>query len=226
VHSDPTFLPFAYCWGSQPAFAAKIIHTGYVVDRGEMAPAGNLRNAPVVCSIGGGKDGAATLQLFLQAWDLLYRARALPADAQGVVFPGQSYAGSDRESLLREYEHLFANPADGLRIGSWQEYRQVLPRGRASVSMCGYNTCYEVLSHGVPALFVPRTGVEQTTRARLHQERGWAQVVANPQQLADALVLQWSSNAARVVPPLDFNGASRTARLLGEDLSRQRQRLE
>jgi predicted glycosyltransferase len=94
----------------------------------------------------------------------------------------------------------------------------------AIVCMGGYNTLTEALSHGLPAVCVPRTAPreEQLLRAAAFERLGLLRMLTpaglTPEKLADtteaALRASRPELRARVRAVLDFDGATRAARRL------------
>ena len=88
-----------------------------------------------------------------------------------------------------------------------------------SISQAGYNTCFDVLRAGVPALLVPFARAnenEPRTRALRLQELGLVRVLDAREQTAERLAseIRGLLNFKFAKPALDLNGAERSAELI------------
>src|SRR4029434_10431767 len=120
--------------------ARKLRYTGLVIPGLQR----QLVRQPRVCvSVGTGWSDIRPIRQFLKAWHRLRETRSLPPDVSAVVFPGSGKAGDDLRQLGEGYAHLFEGAENGVEWGRWESYREEVVRATASVSTCGYNTCYE-----------------------------------------------------------------------------------
>lgn len=165
----------------------------------------------VLATVGGGEDGSAMLEAFIEA--------SIGAPWRAIVV-----AGPQAESTVRQ--HL-----ERLAVEAGVEFRSFVPllgsllgSIDALVSMGGYNSLAEALSTGTPTVCVPRTHPrqEQAIRARTFAALGLIEVV-EPEGLTAGLIRdavgralarsreQIASDAARV---LSFDGAERASQRL------------
>lgn len=167
----------------------------------------------VLATAGGGEDGAALLETFVEA--------SRGADWRGVVVAGSLASRADQERLRRlaasagvPYRSFVRNLCGGFgRLG-------------ALVCMGGYNTLGEALAQATPTVCVPRVHPrrEQLLRARAFAGLGLLRLV-HPAQL-DAASLRREVDAALgdsrariradVAAHLHFDGAARAAQHLTE----------
>ena len=189
--------------------AAKVTFTGYIdqtarIDKGAQKTVRLLETLPkdqplVLCTVGGGQDGAELAAKFI---------RAFPAKGRvGVVVGGPFMPDSALNALREEAAekgcvHVF----DFL-----PEADLLVERAERVVSMAGYNTVCSVLSFGKPALFAPRVQPrrEQWIRAARLAELGVATAI-HPDHLSMQRLRQWieSDSPARPAAPgvIDLDG--------------------
>lgn len=153
VHSDPAITRLEASWPVSPDLAARLRYTGYVAPPAAAPCATGA--GEVLVSAGGGAVGDA---LFATALDA---ARLRPGLRWRLLVGGDTM----RLDRLR----VQAAGAPNIRIDPARpEFRAMLHRARASVSMCGYNTALDLLQAGTPAVLVPFDAgneVEQGLRA-------------------------------------------------------------
>jgi predicted glycosyltransferase len=172
-------------YGLPSGFARRALFTGYLVEPD--APASSRRSgAPtVVCTLGGGEDGAFLARSFLAAVEHL--SDQIP-DLQAVLVAGPLMPVVARDEVRRE----------AARLGvSCREFEPDMPALLASadavVAMAGYNTVCEVLAAGTPTVLVPRVAprTEQSIRARRLADLGLVRTLApaeaTPRRLGGAL---------------------------------------
>ena len=197
--------------------ARKVRFVGYLDQTARLraqggAPEGGLElpDGPLaVCSVGGGQDGAKVAEAFARA--------ELPRDMGGVLLTGPFMPV---EARRRVEEAAASSPR--LRVLDFvEEPLRLLSRADRLVSMGGYNTSCEVLSLGVPALFVPRTAprAEQLVRAERFRDLGLADVLL-PDRLSPAAIGEWLARepATAARRPVDLEGLSRLPLLAREVL--------
>jgi predicted glycosyltransferase len=139
------------------AAGVPVHHTDLVAAPAAARGPADLREPYLLATTGGGVDGFALLDAFVQA--LRLRPLGLPA----LVVTGPMMAAD-------QVDHLRTSAAGlDVRIEQFRpDMDAVLAGARAVVSMAGYNAVAEVLASGKPALLVPRTSPreEQLNRAR------------------------------------------------------------
>ena len=216
VHGDPSVFTLGDYYGDTSKFAEKIRYTGFVarrLERSSSCPAGPPR---IVCSVGGGQDGAWVMDQFLEAWSLLVANGALSDEAEAFLFPGQLMPGGALQQVRDKHAKAFASHRYRISLKPPDQYVRIVADCHASVSMCGYNTCYELLRAGVPSVFVPRAvkGIrEQVIRAEKLRDRGWAWMASSAPEIAEA-IQEAVNHPGGLPPPLDFSGAATTAKNL------------
>jgi len=221
IHSDPNLIRLEESYGDTSGLEAPMSYTGIVVP--EVSSPMPKRGPHVVCSQGGERRWRHPMIPFLQAWESLCRSGRLPRDARGYVFLGFEHPGEDLRRVVDEYRSLFEAEDAGVQLGEWDGYADLASSATCSVSQCGYNTAYELLSWGTPAIFCPRSHDgptegqigEQPLRTAKLAERGWASVAETPEQIAEEIARRFEQPAAPR-PSLDFSGAETTARILVE----------
>ncbi|MGG6297264.1 glycosyltransferase family protein [Leptolyngbya sp. AN02str] len=154
----------------------------------------------VLCSVGGGQDGAALAQSFAQA--------TFPKAMTGVLLTGPFMPPEVRKTLLAQVAH---NPQ--LHIVDYlEEPTLLLEQASRVIAMGGYNTTCEILSFQKPALLVPRITPrqEQWIRAERLQKRGLVDVL-HPDNLSPATLTEWLHQPippGQVRSPVNLNGLS------------------
>ncbi|MCA9218101.1 MAG: hypothetical protein KDB27_33750 [Planctomycetales bacterium] len=156
----------------------------------------------VVCTVGGGEDGALIAQAFA--------ATDFPSDYIGIIVTGPYMP----PSCVREINRLAEGNSRLKVVEFLSEPENLINRADAVVSMCGYNTACEILALRKPALIVPRVQprTEQLIRALRLQERGLI-TMKHPHDFDSATVAKWLRSSPQ--PPtavhryLDLNGMTR-----------------
>jgi predicted glycosyltransferase len=204
VYGDPSMTDFADAYGLDDSLTSRVHYCGYLgrpPQRAEHLPA--LTRPFVLATCGGGADGAALLEAFIDAAGPL--RRELGGTWLAVSGP-----------LLPHDEHLRL-----ARLGEARgvDVRRSVPelRGHVAIADCvvampGYNTVCDLLSFRRPAVLVPRLGPsrEQVLRAQQLEQWGLAQVVLE----ADALQLSAAIRRALAGPapvraPVPLDGTRR-----------------
>ena len=204
VHTDPALAPFGLSFPHADALGPRLVSTGYVVESGPPAGAGE----EVLVSAGGGRVGGRLLATALAA-------RPLSSLGQR---PWRLIGGASAPDWFAALgEEL---PAGVVIERQRDDFQALLAKSLLSVSQAGYNTVVEVLRLGKPMVLVPfetATETEQTIRARQLRDRGLAEVVweseLTPSGLARAID-QAASRPAAARPMVDLGGALRSAGLL------------
>jgi len=214
------FDPVA-AYGLPPAVAERTRFCGYVVNEEQKDMQRNIpwssaalekhRRPVVLATPGGGEDGYALLQAFIEA--------ATGASWRGVAVAGPLMPDSDLSVLKRsaaraEIElHEFAPHLSSL---FWSV--------DALVCAGGYNTLAEAVSKGVPTVCVPRTSPrsEQLIRALAFERLGLLSTI-RPEQLTRETLCRELDAAIKSSRPerlacanaaLEFNGAQQAASCL------------
>ena len=222
VYGDPRVYDFAREYQLPPDVVRKIRHTGYFDQRARVDPDASTNQdflaglaippGPLaVCLVGGGQDGQRLAMAF--AW------ADLPEEMHGVILTGP-YMPSEVRVKLRERSacnhrlHVIDHLIEPTRL---------LPYATRVVSMGGYNSTWEILSYGKPALIVPRLTprTEQWIRAERLRRLGLLDVL-HPDHLSPRAIARWlrSSSELSVSPHqrIDLRGLERMPRLLGDVL--------
>lgn|GEM_PF-3025358 len=223
VHADPSVTPFEASYGDASGLATHLVYTGVIGRRtGPQGPRGP-RGSHVVCSLGGGRKWRIPTVAFVEAWGRLAQANRLPIDTHGYVFCGLEGPEEELLQLLEDYARRSESERFPLSLGAWEDFTEFAATAACSVSMCGYNTAYELLAWRTPAVFSPREHNgpgphplgEQGLRAQILADKGWAAVAPSPEGMADEI--EQRVRAPRSVDlKMDFRGAETTARILLE----------
>lgn len=187
IYGDPRFYDLAEECGFGAEFNAKARFMGYLDQRERTElPARPDGGAPyILCTVGGGRDGARLCRAFVEA--------RLPEGHRGILLTGSQMPAPDRAALRARV----AARGD-------MEFREFDPEplgliaGAARVvTMGGYNTVTEVLSLGRPTLIVPRTEPrrEQAIRAVRLVEHGLAGMLL-PEVLSPEALSAWLAGPA------------------------------
>lgn len=160
-----------------------------------------------LCCVGGGQDGQALANAFVQA--------SLPDDMVAIIVTGPFMP----EDVRRQQEqHAANNPR--LRILRFvDEIAPLLQRADYVVAMGGYNTVCEVLAYEKQALIVPRVKPrrEQLIRATRMHELGLIDML-HPDALSPMAIGAWlteaSSAPAAPRAHIDLNGLAQLPGLL------------
>jgi predicted glycosyltransferase len=203
VYGDPQVCdPVADC-GLSGLIRARVSHTGYLLRPAPAVVPGG--GAPyVLCTVGGGRDGAALLEAFVAA--------PLPAGLRGVVV-----TGSQLDDALRARVESVAAARPDMEVRRFETDLMPLLAGAARVvSMGGYNTVCEILRLAKPALIVPRVRprLEQLVRAERFAALGLIDML-HPDRLSPAALGAWIAGPDRtaVRERLDTDGLDRFAQL-------------
>jgi predicted glycosyltransferase len=223
IYGDPAVYDPVLEYRFGPDVASRVRYTGYLDYRGRprfadaddddlAVPLPEPGRRLMLCTVGGGQDGANLAEAFAQA--------ELPADAAGVILTGPFMPAEVRRRLRR---HAAANPR--LRVLDFvANPDQLLDRADRVVAMGGYNTIYEVLSFEKRALIVPRSKPrhEQQIRAERLSGLGLLDVLA-PDRVSPASLGEWLARDLGPTPPvrscLDMGGTVRLPQLVQEVLA-------
>ncbi len=204
-----------------PTARQKLIPVGYL---GNVHPARSRESVRdeldaedrplVVVAVGGGGDGFALIEAYL---DALRTEMLAPDEVQTVVVTGPLMAKAKRDSLsAAQFKHLTL-------LEFTPDLISYMAAADLVVSMAGYNTVREALALNSRLLLIPRTRprVEQLIRAQRLKRRGLARYVVpdelSPQRLADEI--RTSLSMPRPVVDLDFNGVQTASRIISNLLT-------
>jgi predicted glycosyltransferase len=207
VHTDPALIPFDLTFPFARDLGTRLVNTGYVVETGPPARAGD----EVLVSAGGGRVGSALVAAAIAA-----RPLSRQRDRPWRVIAGGAVDGAGLPSRPT------ALPPGIAVEHQRDDFQSLLAKSLLSVSQAGYNTVVEVLSLGKPMVLVPFETVTETEQ-RLRAERlsalGLAEVVLGgeltPSTLARAIDRVVAQPPERR-PALDLDGAGTSARLVAE----------
>ncbi|HUF68847.1 MAG TPA: glycosyltransferase [Longimicrobiales bacterium] len=219
VYGDPAVFDMREAYGFSPAVRSLMRYTGYLNPR--VANASAVESVEllaeqmlddrrlVLCQVGGGQDGLALAESFLEA--------TLPEDAHGILLTGPFMSPADRLRLRmrarmrRHFEVIDFVP----------EPLSLLARASRVITMGGYNSVVEALAYGKRALIVPRATprCEQLMRAETLASLGVVDVLDQPVN-GEALT-RWLKEGDDVVSAdaaVDLDGLARMNRYLDEVL--------
>jgi len=218
IYGDPAVYDPVQEYTIFDGASSKVHYTGYLDQRPRLGFAGAqadelLGNLPpgrlVVCLVGGGHDGAALAEAFVQA--------ELPPDNTGVIVAGPYMPDQTVRRLRRSTQ---SRP--GLKVLEFvADPAPLINRAERVIAMGGYNTICEVLSFEKHALIVPRANPkpEQWIRAQRMQQLGLIDVL-HPDQLSPRALTAWLARELGPPPPsrsrVDFGGLNRIPDLLAE----------
>ncbi|THH35113.1 glycosyltransferase [Aliishimia ponticola] len=154
VHSDRALVPLDESWPVTPELAAVLRYTGFVVPPLPLLT-GQAGQGEILVSAGGGAVGGALFSAALTA-------------AQGDERTWRILVGGQQsqDRIARLAAHA---PHNVIVEAARPDFREMMQRASASVSMCGYNTAMDLLQTGIPAVITPFDDggeVEQSLRAR------------------------------------------------------------
>jgi len=204
------------------AIAARVKFCGYVVRSLPATAEKSLRQElrlggrPLVAvSCGGGGDGYPLVEAYAEALE-----RSPRPTFESLIFLGPDMAVGLRRNLK---SRLASRSEDVLIFDYRPDLVAFLRMAALSFSMGGYNTMCEVVSHGTPAVIVPRTEprVEQLLRAESFGRRGLVRVLMPERLSSDAILAELSTVTAapkRGAVEVDFAGPTRIARRVRKHL--------
>jgi predicted glycosyltransferase len=205
VHADPRLVQLAASFPEAELIDDLISYTGFVAPAPPVAGP-DTPSGEVVVSAGGGVAGEALLRAALAARPLS-RHRAAPWRLiTGRNLPDAAFAD------------LVATAPAGVTI---ERFRPDLPalftRAALSISQAGYNTAVELLHARVPAVLVPfaeAAETEQTLRARLFADQGFASMVEAADLSPESLAAAIDRAGPPPIPDIDLGGAAGSAAML------------
>lgn len=204
VYGDPTVYDLLGACDLPSVVRERATFTGYLGRRG--TPAADADVPTVVCTVGGGQDGASLARAFAAA--------ELPPGRRGVLVAGPHLPAAD-------LAHLDATAArrEDLEVrGFVDDCADLIAAAESVVAMAGYNTTAEILAAGVPALLVPRIRPrrEQEVRATRLAAHGVVDT-CHPEAATPAHISAWLRGERRAPPrprrPIDLDGLTRVRAL-------------
>jgi predicted glycosyltransferase len=221
IYGDPDFHDPVAAYDLGAEVRARARFTGYLDQRARLEGGVAetvldtlVRDDPrpfVLCTVGGGRDGAALAEAFART--------RLPRGHRGILITGLQMPEAARAGLVRH-----AASRSDLAVVEFVPEPVALVRDAAAViAMGGYNSVAEVLSFGKRALVVPRIRprAEQRIRAERLAERGLLDML-HPDHLSPEALATWlaagPSQAASPSPALDMRGLDRVRDFAEESL--------
>jgi predicted glycosyltransferase len=207
AHTDPQLIPFGLTFPHAAAFGERLVETGYVIEPLTAATAEG--QGEVLVSAGGGRVGAALLEIALEA-----RPLSSLREQPWRLIAGGNLAGD-------AFQALRARIPQGVILERQREdFPALLANSLLSISQAGYNTVLEGLRFQKPMVLVPfetATETEQRTRAERLVDLGLAEAVweseLTPRTLAGSIDRVWRAGPARR-PAFALDGATRSADLV------------
>lgn len=213
VHGDPSLARLEESFRPRKPVRVPVHYTGYVTGGAVPVPAVGARRPEILLSAGGGRVGEQLMRHAVKAYELL-RARER--------FDMRIVAGPFCPDDVWRDLSLAGSRDGGLRLlKSVPDLRAELSNAAVSVSQCGYNTAFDIVSTGTPALVVPfgdGEEDEQRTRAGRLEQLGVLRVLA-AERLTPATLASEIVETSRFRPrpaALKLDGARATRRLVGE----------
>jgi predicted glycosyltransferase len=222
VYGDPAVFDVVREYGLSAEVSVKLRYTGYLDQRQrlrfvcpgdeglrvlETLPPGRM----MLCTLGGGQDGAPLARAFIDA--------PLPAGAFGVVLAGPQMP----QPLFDDLRGLAARTARVRLLRFLPEPAPLVAHADRLVTMGGYNSTLEALSFGKPALIVPRVRPRQEQWVRADRLRTLGLLdVLHPDRLSPAALGEWLTRES-VPPPtsaaVDFGGLPRVVEFMRQHVS-------
>ncbi|WP_415919743.1 glycosyltransferase family protein [Tateyamaria sp. SN6-1] len=203
VHADAEVVTLDASWPVSADLAPKLRYTGFVAPSAPN-PVSEPRNDTVLVSAGGGSVGAAIFDTALAA------ARLHTHTTWHLLVGGSPERRANLRAAATENVIVEAPRPD---------FRTLLSRAAASVSMCGYNTALDLLQTGVPAVMVPFDDggeVEQMLRAKALAALPAMWVLPQADLTPERLCAALNSVTGRTRTPRrdGMNGAAETVRMV------------
>jgi len=216
IYGDPAVFDPVREYGLGDDVAAKARYTGYLDQRPRLDLAAAHADPLVtslppgeiaLCLVGGGHDGEALAEAFLQT--------ELPRDMTGVLVTGPLMPWEQRQRVRDG-----AQQRPRFRVLDFvAEPIKLIERADRVIAMGGYNTCCEILSFDKHALIVPRVAPEpeQWIRAQRLRDLGLVDVL-HPDELDARALTEWLARDPGPPPAvrdrIDLGGLSRIPTLL------------
>lgn len=167
--------------------AQRVRYTGYLNQcvRGEGLSTTLATSNTILCLVGGGQDGIQLAESFARApWQRPHR---------GLLVTGPMMSSINQRRVREAAAHGAVDVVDFI-----DDPAAAMRAAHAVITMGGYNTICDVLSHGARALIVPRTHprTEQLIRAERLASRGLFDMML-PDAVTPAALTAWVSQAQR-----------------------------
>ena len=171
IYGDKQVFDVVNSYEFSESIAKKVSYLGYFDQRvrlnhspsKEFSKEVSIPNSPIVlCQVGGGQDGAALAEAFMQT--------SLPNGWAGVLITGPFMPADFKKRL-----QMLATKRSNIQVLEFiSEPTHLLKCAERVISMGGYNTVMEALSFEKPLLVVPRVKprLEQLVRAERLQNLG------------------------------------------------------
>ncbi|MEX3314102.1 glycosyltransferase family protein [Sulfitobacter sp. PS-8MA] len=209
VHADPHVTPLDASWPVSDGLRPKLHYTGFMAPTDAAPYRQGAGEGEIIVSAGGGDVGAHIFEATLRA------ARAARADGR---LWRLLVGGAQPEARLRQLRENA--PANVIIEATRPDFRALLHRAAASVSMCGYNTAIDILQAGCRSVFIPFDAgdeVEQTIRATALARLPGIEVLRSADLTGETLLnaLRALRHAPDRGPALSgFDGARETVRIV------------
>jgi predicted glycosyltransferase len=220
IYGDPAVFDLLKEYDVPAHVAEKAVFTGYLNPAYSGSPgAGDADSLTVkllgdarfvLCQVGGGQDGKRVAEVFVRSH--------LPGDLVGVLLTGPFMKASEREELCRQASKQSSRI---FVLDLISEPAALLSRADSVITMGGYNSVCEVVSHGKPALIIPRIAPrrEQLIRAERLARLGIVEWLP-PEELSSEAITRWLDqprvNEAR--HRMDMRGLERASHYLEDVL--------
>ncbi|QCO56675.1 glycosyl transferase family 28 (plasmid) [Pseudorhodobacter turbinis] len=190
IYGDPAFYDLIKDCGMARSLGGKGRFTGYLDHSARLASPIAVRSRDailgddprpyVLCAVGGGRDGHALCEAFVET--------TLPEGHRGILVTGSQMSGVVRSNLRSRAEAR----GDMMLLDFVQEPIALMQGAARIVAMGGYNTICEVLSLRRPALIAPRTTprAEQVIRAEMLEAHGLISVI-RPERISAGTLGAW-----------------------------------
>ena len=200
VHADREIITLDRSWPVSEALAQHLHYTGFVAPT---PPAPEPKGDTILVSAGGGTVGDAI-------FDASLAAAAVQMDVPWHLLVGGDATRRDAYAA-RATANVQIDPPR-------PDFRALMGRAAASVSMCGYNTALDLLQTGVPAVIVPFDDgdeVEQGLRADALSSLSGIQVLRQADLTADRLLhaVDVAQQASRAPRHTGMDGAQEAVRI-------------
>jgi len=212
LHADPRLNRLEDSFRPRTPLRVPVHYTGFVVPGAPPRPA--ARREGVVVSSGGGIVGGPLVRAAVAAHARHAHSTTVVA---GPFLPDDEWAWLQRE----------AETTEGLEaVRSVENLREVLAGAAVSVSQCGYNTTFDLVRSGVPALVVPYAPPgedEQTRRARSLEGLGVLRVLEE-RELSGETLAAAIDRTMRFAPgavDLRIDGGAESATILERALTEE-----